>query len=208
MNVERTVELLRAANPVPDESVTEELHETSTAYLASLEQRSEEMLRVESDFDRSTGWDPRRVIVVAVAAAVLVAAIGYGLVSLLGPADDVIDGGVDLSDPLSVLPGSWESSYGTFEFRADSTYRVTDDLGMEETGTYRVIGNLLTLVADADSPVCAGAVDTLNITIESADLITFELEAVGCEAHFVLLCVSPIGTPAEPGCGRFDRVSD
>lgn len=208
MNIEHTIELLKAANPVPDDTATDEPPETSTAYLATLEQRSEDKQPVEeNDFEKPPLLgDPRRVVAIAVAATVLVAAIGYGLVSLFGPANEVIDGGIDLSDPLSVLPGSWESSYGTFVFREDSTYLVTDDLGMEETGTYRVIGSLLTLVADAESPVCPGAVDTLNIAIESADLMTIELEAVGCEAHFVLVCVSPIGTPAEPGCGLFTRI--
>lgn len=212
MNIEQTMDLLKAANPVPNEDVTAPPYETSADYLATLEQRSDDM-RLIGELDSEAPPTPPnrgRLIAMAVAAAVVVAAIGYGLIGLFGPGNDVIDGGrdIDLDDPLTVLPGTWESIAGTFTFTSDLTYSVTDEAGVKETGTYRLIGTLLTLVTDADSPVCGGDTDTFGLTIGSADLITIELEAAGCEAHFVLLCVSPLGTPAEPGCGRLERLTD
>ena len=112
----------------------------------------------------------------------------------------------EADDPLTALPGVWESSYGTFTFTSGLTYSVTADDAVIETGTYRLIGNLLSLVGDADSAECAGETDTLRISVESADVITVGWEAVGCEAHFVLDCFLPGG--GGEGCGRFDRVSD
>lgn len=210
MNVDETLELLRAANPVPAEDAVGQPHATTESYLAALEQRRDATARI--DHIGKQPWSMRRtrwrMVAIAAAAALLVAALGYGLINLAAPGSDVIEGsgGIDLSDPVSVLPGRWESSYGTFSFTADLTYSVTGDTGVKETGTYRVIGTLVTLVSDPNSAECAGSTDTLTIAIESADVITVAWEAVGCEAHFVLDCFAPGG--GSPGCGRFDRVGD
>lgn len=209
MNIEHTMDLLKAANPVPDETVVDEPHESSTAYLTALERRSEEIRRPEeNDSDPPAQWDPRRVIAIAVAAAALVAAIGYGLVSLLGPGNDVIDGSeIDLNDLQTLLPGTWESVYGDFEFTRDGTYAVTAEGTVIERGTYRnTVPWLVALVADVESPQCAGETDVLRVTAESADALAVEWESVGCEAHFTLDCSLPGG--GGQGCGRMVRIED
>lgn len=206
MNVERTTELLKAANPVPDETAVDQPHDTSAAYLAMLEQRSDDPGLVEEiDTDASIEMPRRgRAVAMAVAAAVLVAAIGYGVVSLISPGGDVIDGGdIDLSDPATVLPGVWDSVYGEFAFSGDGTYTVSADGAIKEQGTYRVIGSLVTLVSDSESAVCSDATDTLTVTAESVGEMAVEWEAVGCEAHFVLSCFLPGG--GGDGCGRMSR---
>ena len=189
MNIEQTVELLKAANPVPDENAIDEPSGSSADYLSMLEQRSDDMRLVDEIDTEQPIEVPRRgrTVALAVAAAVLVAAIGYGVVSLFNPGGDVIDGeAIDLSDPATVLPGTWESVYGDFAFVPTGTYTVTADGALIEQGTFRVIGPLVTLVADADSPQCAGATDTLNVAADSANELAVDWEAVGCSANMIL----------------------
>lgn len=185
----RTLALFTEANPVPDESKLETFDVEPAAYLATLQQRSSEVIEIDEKTDKQTrkrsGWW------IAAAAAALVMVAGILAVVLQQGGGEEPPPATDPTPSTTIAPTSLSPAgfWVVDEVRhlallEDGSYSWQSVGFVSDRGTWQRAGDTLTFRSNADSESCLdNAAGTVVFEMADIDSLTVTFRTDECDAE-------------------------
>lgn len=158
----RTLELFAEANPVPDEQTIEANRIEAAAYLATLQQRSSDVVQLDERKEVKESRKRNWMIAAAAAVVVVLGAVVFILTQTSEEPPVATQPPVTTQPPATTQPpvgagpieGTWDTGTVGAIFEAD-TYQFVIDGVVVDSGTYRTAEpRQIFLLSDADSQGC------------------------------------------------------